>query len=355
MVHRGVSNRVVYLSITLLVAVFILCFVSILEQAILFLMVCLMESVSLLFFLSLTGDPGYIIQNSSTINVTEPVESPSGVFVNQEYIQERDDVPEMNSDIPDIESGSKTLNFMSPIIPTETDESIETAVNGYRECQYCHVNQPARAQHCRTCDKCVAMFDHHCTFLDVCIGERNRCRFFWFLFFTFVSIGLVISLLTTVIIFRKYMIDWITENLLVILVLVGLYVANTLVLFLLGLHTWLAFTGATTYEISHGPRRLWYLHGTKSQECDYPYSKGMCQNLQLFCCILDKGPVPVLYDRIRRISCLLKFMKGGSSKDKEQVEHINFSPYIWPYPGIFERDSTDICRNLWENKYWSCC
>lgn len=41
--------------------------------------------------------------------------------------------------------------------------------------------QPVRAHHCRVCGLCVARFDHHCGCIGVCIGERNHCRFWWFI------------------------------------------------------------------------------------------------------------------------------------------------------------------------------
>jgi palmitoyltransferase len=33
-------------------------------------------------------------------------------------------------------------------------------------------------KHCHDCQRCVATFDHHCLWLDNCIGEKNRPVFY---------------------------------------------------------------------------------------------------------------------------------------------------------------------------------
>ncbi|XP_023371975.1 probable palmitoyltransferase ZDHHC12 isoform X3 [Otolemur garnettii] len=43
-----------------------------------------------------------------------------------------------------------------------------------RRCRYCLVLQPLRARHCRECRRCVRRYDHHCPWMENCVGERNH-------------------------------------------------------------------------------------------------------------------------------------------------------------------------------------
>merc|ERR1719215_1620201 len=48
------------------------------------------------------------------------------------------------------------------------------------------------SKHCWECNKCVGHFDHHCPWLNTCIGARNYHLFFATASFALAMVGLVL-------------------------------------------------------------------------------------------------------------------------------------------------------------------
>jgi len=58
------------------------------------------------------------------------------------------------------------------------------------DCQKCEVPdtwKPARAHHCSECGFCVFKMDHHCPWINNCVGHRNMKYFLLFVTYVFIS------------------------------------------------------------------------------------------------------------------------------------------------------------------------
>eukprot|EP01095_Lingulamoeba_sp_RSL-Kostka_P001685 TRINITY_DN1245_c3_g1_i1.p1 TRINITY_DN1245_c3_g1~~TRINITY_DN1245_c3_g1_i1.p1 ORF type:complete len:326 (-),score=35.90 TRINITY_DN1245_c3_g1_i1:30-1007(-) len=92
-----------------------------------------------------------------------------------------------------------TGNMDPGIVPRQTDIKEENPFNTlprFREhtinnkkiqvkwCNTCHIFRPPRSNHCRLCDNCVEIWDHHCPWVGNCIGKRNYKFYLYFIWST---------------------------------------------------------------------------------------------------------------------------------------------------------------------------
>ncbi|XP_039746790.1 palmitoyltransferase ZDHHC1 [Pararge aegeria] len=60
----------------------------------------------------------------------------------------------------------------------EFDRTIHAHVIENGRCHLCNINTSTRkTKHCGICNKCVDHFDHHCKWLNNCVGQRNYSAF----------------------------------------------------------------------------------------------------------------------------------------------------------------------------------
>ncbi|XP_061660872.1 palmitoyltransferase ZDHHC23-B isoform X2 [Syngnathoides biaculeatus] len=86
---------------------------------------------------------------------------------------------------------------IDPVRQEESGRAQEGGDGRKNWCSVCQVVRPPRAGHCRICGVCVLRLDHHCVWIDSCVGRANH-RSFLLTLLTFLStslygIGLVLT------------------------------------------------------------------------------------------------------------------------------------------------------------------
>lgn len=213
-----------------------------------------------------------------------------------------------------------------------------------KTCRTCHIAPPLRAHHCKICNKCVATFDHHCGFINTCIGERNHCRFYWFLIFQAIGFWKCCHIVNGshigIVCFVNYACGKgisFGDLAVVVIARIYLYTLTFAATLMAIVHTWLMLTNGTTFEMEKR-EHVEYLKG--AEMCDLPFSRGLCGNLRLFCCIRD---------------AVGEAMPCSRWKRRRTEKREKFQPILWKPLILVQKDSDDWINNPWQNKYWTCC
>lgn len=112
-----------------------------------------------------------------------------------------------------------------------------------RDCKYCKQPKPLRSHHCNICGYCVFKMDHHCPWINNCVGQNNH-RYF-ILFLTHLMIGCLYVCLTAIpLVFNTNMTRSTEFNFICTLSLVGVF----LMIFFNSWNWFLVLRGNTTIE-----------------------------------------------------------------------------------------------------------
>ncbi|XP_053138173.1 palmitoyltransferase ZDHHC12 [Hemicordylus capensis] len=148
-----------------------------------------------------------------------------------------------------------------------------------RRCGYCFLKQPMRAKHCQACRHCVRRYDHHCPWIENCVGERNHP-----LFIVYLAVQLVVLMWAMQVAWSGLNFEqswaWLQHNALLLLSFLAIVLFTVVATLLLVSHLYLAASNTTTWEFM-SRHRISYL---RQCEAENPFDQGIFRNLWKFFC-----------------------------------------------------------------------
>ncbi|XP_020593807.1 probable protein S-acyltransferase 16 isoform X4 [Phalaenopsis equestris] len=178
------------------------------------------------------------------------------------------------------DAGHVPSSFMPDIEdPQVVVHEIKRKGGDLRYCQKCSHYKPPRAHHCRVCKTCVLRMDHHCVWINNCVGHANYKVFFVFMLYA------VTACIHSLALFLWFVYDVLkgqihsggslkTSHIIYGVLLFPLTLAVSI---LLGWHIYLVAHNKTTIEHYEGVRAMW-LAKKSGNVYAHPYDLGIYEN-----------------------------------------------------------------------------
>ena len=132
-----------------------------------------------------------------------------------------------------------------------------------KTCPKCNFVKPARTHHCSICQTCVFNMDHHCPWINNCVGLENYRYFLLFIFYLLVGVSYFLISIISIWNHYSYL-----DNKMMMQFLVILDSALILLMLLFNVWNWfMACSGLSTLEF------MGQATGYKKNGFDYSFSR----------------------------------------------------------------------------------
>ncbi|KAF8215863.1 zf-DHHC-domain-containing protein [Mycena galopus ATCC 62051] len=168
---------------------------------------------------------------------------------------------------------------------------VKKLTGGPRYCRYCERPKPPRTHHCRQCGCCVLRMDHHCPWINNCVGHFNHGHFVRFLFYVDVACSYHAAMVTRRVYSSLGARYWDEPDSVELVFIILNYVACIPVLMAVGAFSLYHFNAlmnnTTTIEGWEKDKAATMVRRGTIREVKFPYNIGRRRNIES---ILGKNP-----------------------------------------------------------------